>query len=85
MQRMHRALALLLCLCLLPLCGAGAAGTVTDASGAILTIPAEGETVTIVSVYAVAVPFLAALGLEKQVVAVNCKSRFWTDNMPALA
>lgn len=87
--RLRDALALLLCLSL-ALCGAARAepsatgATVTDATGAVLPIPPHGERATIATVYAVAVPFLVALGLTDDVLAVNCKSRFWTDNVPAL-
>ena len=57
--------------------------SITDASGAVLEIP-DREHLRIASVYAVSVPFLVALGLSEDVVAINCKSRFWTDNVPAL-
>ena len=58
--------------------------TVIDASGNELNIPADPKNVTIASDYAVAVPFIVALGLSDRVVAVNSKSRFWADNVPAL-
>ena len=57
---------------------------VVDASGEKLLIP-EGDAVSIASVYAVAVPFIVALGLSDNVVAVNCKSKFWPDNSEGLA
>ena len=46
--------------------------------------PSGPEEASIASVYAVSVPFIVALGLQDNVVAINCKSRFWTDNVPAL-
>ena len=39
----------------------------------------------IASVYAVSVPFIVALGLSDRVVAINVKSKFWTDNVVALS
>ena len=84
-DRVKRALAALLCLCVLAGCGAARCeGAVRDASGAEVPLPPRGERVTIASAYAVAVPFLVALGLEDDVLAINCKSRFWTDQSPAL-
>jgi ABC-type Fe3+-hydroxamate transport system substrate-binding protein len=59
--------------------------TVTDGAGAILSIPENNTETTIASVYAVSVPFIVALGLSDRVVAINVKSRFWTDNIAALA
>jgi ABC-type Fe3+-hydroxamate transport system substrate-binding protein len=59
--------------------------TVTDAAGNVLQIPNEPTESKIASTYAVAVPFIVALNLADQVVAINCKSVFWTDNVPALA
>lgn len=59
-----------------------AANTVTDASGAVLEIPEPPA--SIASAYAVSVPFIVALDLSDQVVAINCKSSFWSDNVPAL-
>jgi len=92
---MKKAVCLLLALALLlSLCGCGAgtavsavsgAGTVTDGSGAVLTIPENNTESTIASVYAVSVPFIVALGLSDRVKAINVKSRFWTDNDEALA
>ncbi len=61
-----------------------AANTLTDAAGREIPIPENKESLTIASAYAVSVPFLVALGLEDQVVAINCKSRFWTESIPAL-
>ena len=58
--------------------------TITDAAGAVLPIPEDGGKETIASVYAVAVPFIVALDLENQVLAINCKSSFWTTAGPAL-
>ncbi len=60
------------------------AGVITDAAGRELAIPENREASTIASVYAVSVPFIVALGLEDKVVAINCKSKFWTDNVQAL-
>jgi len=59
-------------------------GCVVDASGEVLPIP-EKEVVTIASVYAVTVPFIVALGLSDNVVAINYKSIFWADNVEGLA
>lgn len=59
--------------------------TVTDGSGAVLAIPENSASATIASVYAVSVPFIVALGLSDRVKAINVKSKFWTDNVPALA
>lgn len=92
MRRFMRALAALLCVCALMCAGApaqaseagGAEGFVTDASGAELRIPPRGEGIRIASAYAVAVPFIVALELQDNVAAINCKSRFWSDNVPAL-
>lgn len=58
--------------------------TVIDASGAELSIPENGD-ITIASAYAVAVPFIVALDLSDQVVAINYKSKFWADNVEGLA
>lgn len=92
-SRPKRLFCLLLALCLL-FClacqrtegtkGEQSADTVIDAAGRMLSIPQERDSLTIASVYAVSVPFLVALGLEDRVVAINCKSRFWTDNIAAL-
>ncbi|MCL2068710.1 MAG: ABC transporter substrate-binding protein [Oscillospiraceae bacterium] len=59
--------------------------TVIDGSGAVLKIPESSDGITIASVYAAAVPFIAALELSGQVLAVNVKSRFWTDTDESLA
>ena len=56
------------------------ANTVIDGSGATLIIPENRDEITIASVYAVAVPFIVALNLDDRVLAVNVKSRFWTDS-----
>ncbi|MCL2539733.1 MAG: ABC transporter substrate-binding protein, partial [Oscillospiraceae bacterium] len=58
--------------------------TVTDASGTELEIP-ETDDIKIASAYAVAVPFIVALGLSDNVVAINYKSKFWADNADGLA
>ena len=58
---------------------------VTDGAGRILDIPEEPENATIASVYAVAVPFIEALGLGDRVLAINVKSNFWKEADPALA
>jgi ABC-type Fe3+-hydroxamate transport system substrate-binding protein len=55
------------------------APAVTDGAGRRVAIPGEGEKITVASVYAVSVPFLVALRLTPSVVAVNCKSNFWTN------
>lgn len=60
------------------------AATITDASGAVLELPENGGETTIASVYAVSVPFIVALRLDEQVVAINYKSRFWGDTVSAL-
>jgi len=92
---MKKALTLFLALTLLiSLCGCGtkkgtpavyADNTVTDGSGAVLSIPENNTQTTIASVYAVSVPFIVALGLSDRVVAINVKSKFWTDNDEALS
>ena len=92
---MKKAVSLILTLCMaLSLCGCGAKtnssvasgeNTITDASGAVLSIPEDSTETTIASVYAVAVPFIVALGLSDRVKAINVKSKFWTDNNGALA
>lgn len=85
-----RTISAILCICSL-LCCFGCTpqqeyidpeNAVIDASGNMLAIP-EGKA-TIASVYAVSVPFIVALGLADNVVAINCKSRFWSDNVEAL-
>ena len=53
--------------------------TVTDGAGRVLAVPGDGGAERIASVYATSVPFLVALGLTDQVVAINCKSVFWTN------
>lgn len=91
-RRLTRALAALLCVCVL-MCAClpvglseapATDGFITDASGVELRIPPRGADIRIASAYAVAVPFIVALGLQENVVAINCKSRFWTDNVPEL-
>jgi len=59
-------------------------GYVTDASGVQHKIP-DKEIITIASAYAVAVPFIVALNLSDNVVAINYKSIFWADNVDSLA
>ncbi|MBQ2697530.1 MAG: ABC transporter substrate-binding protein [Clostridia bacterium] len=91
---MKRLTALLLALALL-LSLAGCAGggqgsgesgpTLTDGDGRTVALPEDGGAVKIASVYGTAVPFLVALDLSEQVVAVNCKSNFWKTAVPALA
>lgn len=61
-----------------------ATNSVVDAVGAELEIPESGD-VSIASVYAVSVPFIVALDLSDQVVAINYKSKFWADNVEGLA
>ena len=58
---------------------------VTDGTGRILDIPQEPEKATIASAYAVAVPFIEALGLGQRVLAINVKSNFWKEADPYLA
>jgi ABC-type Fe3+-hydroxamate transport system substrate-binding protein len=93
------ALALILAACVTlygcvgaPLSQSGAAApeaipesSVTDGPGGPLALPENPGEVTIASVYAVAVPFFVALRLCDRVVAVNVKSRFWTDAVEPLA
>ena len=57
--------------------------TVVDASGTVLNIPTNPENAKIASVYGVSVPFIVALGLSDNVVAINTKSIIWNDNIPA--
>ena len=57
---------------------------VIDGAGRVLAVPEDGSEERIASVYATAVPFLAALGITDQVAAVNCKSIFWTNADPNL-
>ena len=92
---MTKAIALLLaCVLALSLIGCAAGPdntatpdgrTVTDGSGAVLVIPENNMQTSIASVYAVSVPFIVALDLSGRVKAINVKSRFWTDNVPALS
>ena len=58
---------------------------VVDGAGRILDIPAQPEKATIASAYAVAVPFIEALGLGERVLAINVKSNFWKEADPYLA
>ncbi len=72
-----------------PGCGRAAAAEVqgpvlTDAAGRMVSIPENGREEKIAAVYGTAVPFLVAMGLSDQVVAVNCKSNFWKKAVPAL-
>ncbi|MDL2235329.1 ABC transporter substrate-binding protein [Christensenellaceae bacterium OttesenSCG-928-L17] len=53
--------------------------SVVDGTGQTLAIPQNKEDTTIATVYAVSVPFLVALELSERVVAVNVKSKFWTE------
>ena len=59
--------------------------TVTDGSGAVISIPENNSETTIASVYAVSVPFIVALGLSDRVKAINVKSKFWTENDKSLS
>ncbi|PKM72991.1 MAG: hypothetical protein CVU91_08210 [Firmicutes bacterium HGW-Firmicutes-16] len=81
------ALALSLCGCRIDASQPAVSGenTVTDGSGAVLSIPKNNTKTTIASVYAVSVPFIVALGLSDRVKAINVKSKFWTDNDASLA
>ena len=87
---MKRIISLLLVLALcLALCACGAQdngepkvageGQVLDGAGRVLDIPDDPQSATIASVYAVSVPFIKALGLTDRVLAVNTKSKFWTE------
>lgn len=87
MKRKPAALILALTLLMLTACGGEsepgrqtpAGFTVTDGAGRVLSVPEDGSAERIASVYAASVPFLVALGVTDQVVAVNCKSVFWTQ------
>ena len=54
-------------------------GQIMDATGTIIDIPEDPGSATIASVYAVTVPPIVALRLSDRVLAVNTKSRFWTE------
>ena len=92
---MKKAVSLFLCLTLaISLCACAtetgsvtvpSENTIIDGSGAVLTIPENSTETTLASVYAVSVPFIVALGLSDRVSAINVKSKFWTDNVDALA
>ena len=58
---------------------------ILDGAGRLIDLPHNKEEVTIASVYAVSVPFIEALNLGEQVLAVNLKSNFWKEADPALA
>ena len=58
---------------------------VLDGAGRIVELPDDPASATIASVYAVSVPFLVALGLSDRTVAVNPKSKFWTNADEALS
>ena len=60
-------------------------GQVTDGAGRSLDVRSNAKESTIASVYAVAVPFFVALGLEDRVLAVNVKSSFWNTADEKLA
>ena len=87
MKRRYAALILALALLTLAACGSASGPgrqtptgpTVTDGAGRVLSVPEDGAAERIASVYATSVPFLVALGVTDQVVAVNCKSVFWTE------
>ena len=92
MKKLISLLLILAMLLSLAACGASETGEptagenqVTDGAGRILDIPEEPENATIASVYAVAVPFIEALGLGDRVLAINVKSNFWKEADPALA
>ena len=57
---------------------------VTDAMGTKLIVPESGD-IKIASSYAVVVPFLAALELSDNVVAINYKSIFWAEALEGFA
>ena len=79
------AMALSLCACSTETHVTTSENTIIDGSGTVLTIPENNTETTIASVYAVSVPFIVALGLSDRVVAINVKSKFWTNNVEALA
>jgi len=58
---------------------------VLDGAGRIVDLPEAPSEATIASVYAVAVPFIVALGLSDRTVAVNPKAKFWTTADEALS
>lgn len=58
---------------------------VLDGAGRIVNLPSIPESATIASVYAVSVPFIVALGLSDRTVAVNPKTKFWTNADTALS
>jgi len=93
---MKRFLCLLLALLTLTsLCACGAApaetpagpgeNQVVDGAGRILDLPEDPANATMASVYAVSVPFIVALGLSERTVAVNPKTKFWTQADEALS
>ncbi len=53
--------------------------TVIDASDDVLEVPEDSDNITVASTYAVVVPFLKALQITENVVAINAKTKFWTD------
>ena len=90
-------LCLLLAVCTLlalPACGqekapAAPAGPtehqVLDGAGRIVDLPEDPKSATMASVYAVSVPFIVALGISDRTVAVNPKTKFWTNADEALS
>ena len=58
---------------------------VLDGAGRIVDLPEDPAAATAASVYAVSVPFIVALGLSDRTVAVNPKSKFWTNADEALS
>lgn len=54
-------------------------GQVVDGAGVVKDIPEDPEHATIASVYAVSVPLIVALNLSDRVLAINVKSKFWTQ------
>ena len=80
---------------LLPLCACGGSAPkaptgpnehqVMDGAGRILDLPEHPAEATMASVYAVSVPFITALELSGRTVAVNPKTKFWTQADEALS
>lgn len=58
---------------------------VLDGAGRIVDLPEDPSSATAASVYAVSVPFLVALGISDRTVAVNPKTKFWTNADAALS
>ena len=88
---MKKTISILVCLLFLAGCAGTASNTadnspvVIDGAGTAHPVPENREAVKIASAYAVSVPFIAALELDDRVLAINVKSRFWTETVEGLA